>query len=263
MKISETLSDILKKHRPFYITGLIIILISPILDTLFPHLAFLMQFLSFTGICIIAYGLLLYMEEKGIKIAKILRITSHVLIACFIISLIIIESIIISNSKTTATDSDCIFVLGCGLRGDELTLMGKARADSAIDYLRANPNCKAILCGGQGNGETITEAEALYKYIEKAGIESERLFKEERSTDTKQNIVYAKQIVEINGLNPPTDKFAVVTNDFHLYRSVMISNKAGFENVEKINAPTPKLPFLRTCMYLREYFSLMLEFLNI
>lgn len=263
MKISEKLSNILKKHRSFYITGLVLILISPILDTFFPHLSFLMQFLAFTGVCIIIYGILLYFEETGNKFAKILRLTSHVLIACFIISLIIIESIIISNSKTTAKDSDCIFVLGCGLRGDELTLMGKARADSAIDYLKSNPNCKAILCGGQGNGETVTEAEALYRYIEKAGIESHRLFKEERSTDTKQNIIYAKQIVEINGLNPTTDNFAIVTNDFHLYRSVIISNKAGFEKVEKINAPTPKLPFLRTCMYLREYFSLMLEFLNI
>ena len=263
MTILKKLSDIFSENKFFHLSGLIIILITPILDSLFPHLAFLMLFLFFCGCCLIIYGVLLYTEKRGHTIAKILRHTAHVLIACFLISLIIIESIIISNSKTTAKQSDCIFVLGCGLRGDELTLMGKARAGSAVDYMRANPECKAILCGGQGNGETVTEAQALYDYMTKAGIDPKRLFKEERSTDTKQNIIYAKQIAQVNGYNPPTDKFAVITNDFHLYRSVIICKKAGFNNVEKINAPTPNLPFLRTCMYLREYFSLMLEFLNI
>ncbi len=263
MTILKKLSDIFKEHKFFYLSGLIIMLITPILDSLFPHLAFLMLFLFFCGCCLIIYAILLYTERRGYIIAKILRKTAHILIACFIISLIFVEGIIISGSRTNAKDSDCIFVLGCGLHGDDLTLMGKKRADSAIAYLKENPDCIAIMCGGQGNGETVTEAQALYSYIEKAGISQERLFKEERSTDTRQNIRFAKEIVKSVGLDPKTDQFAIVTNDFHLYRSVMISNKAGFDNVKTINAPTPTLPFLRTSMYLREYFSLMLEFLNI
>jgi len=262
LTMSEKLLNILKQNKSFYITGGSLFVLPFLVRVILPHLAFLCTFLSFCGVCVIIYGFLSYLQKsknKTVKItATVAKITAWVLIAVFVVSFIIIEARIISAIETTDRECDYIFVLGCGIRGKNLTRAGVSRADAAIDYLNKNKNCTAILCGGQGNDELISEAEALYNYMIRRGIDKSRLLKEEKSTDTKENITFAKELL------PTTDiVVGVVTNDFHLYRSKLILNKAGFDKVYCINGPTPKVPLLRTSMYLREYFSVMLEYLNI
>lgn len=204
----------------------------------------------------------MYLQKSNNKsistTATILKATAWALISVFLISFIIIEAKIISAIDTTNNECGYIFVLGCGLRGENLTRAGISRADAAIEYLNKNPNCNAILCGGQGNNELISEAQALYNYMVKHGIDSSRLLKEEKSTDTRENIQFATKLMPKGH-----STVGVVTNDFHLYRSSLILKKSGFEKVICINGPTPKVPFLRTSLFLREYFSVVLEYLNI
>lgn len=267
MTILKRLSAIYSEHRVLYSVGLTLALVAPLLELLLPHLAFLMLFLCFCGVCCVIYGVLLHFErsqKRAVSVfAMLCRRAALTLIAVFIVSFIFVEASILSGIYTAEDERDCILVLGCGLRGDTLTRMGAARADAAIEYMNEHPDCVAILCGGQGAGETVSEAQAMYSYMSARGIESSRLLKEERSTDTTQNIGFARAVAEQNGLDAERDSFAVVTNDFHLYRSALIARKAGFCDVAPINAPTPEVPLLRACMFLREYFSIMLEYMNI
>ena len=57
---------------------------------------------------------------------------------------------------------DYIIVLGAHVDGTRMTLALLERARRALLYLEENPGTKAVLSGGKGDGENISEAEAMY-----------------------------------------------------------------------------------------------------
>lgn len=262
----EKLKIFYKKHSVLYTVLLAVLFVAVVLYVQLPHSSFLFLFTGFCAVCLIIHTVLFDLgksKKRWLKnIALIVRVVAYVMVAMFLVSFVIIQATIHSHIQTTDTECEYILVLGCGLRGQDLTLTGKARAEAAIDYLNKNPECTAFVCGGQGDNEIISEAEGLYRYMVSRGIDKERIIKEERSTDTKQNIIFAKELAIKNGFELD-DNTAVVSNDFHLYRAKLIMRKAGFVNVFSINAPTPNIFLMDTSLFLREYFSVVLEYLNI
>ena len=97
-------------------------------------------------------------------------------------------------SKTAPKDETVMIVLGCGVNGDRPSLMLTERLDAAYDYLNTHEEVVGILSGGQGKGENISEAECMYRYLTEKGIAKERLYKEERSTSTRENLLYSTGI---------------------------------------------------------------------
>ena len=69
-----------------------------------------------------------------------------------------------------------------------MTLALLERTRRALLYLEENPGTRAVLSGGKGDGERISEAEAMYRYLTEHGIDGGRLIREERSTNTKEMI---------------------------------------------------------------------------
>ena len=266
MKILSNFLNILKEYKILSIIGAVLLITSPIIWRILPHLSFLMLFLTFSGMCCIIYAILLHFERSSIKslsvISKALRITAIILIAIFIISMTFIQIKIFSGMKQKEQKCEYIIVLGCGLRGDAPSLSLKYRLDKAIEYMEKYPDSKAVLCGGQGNGEIVTEAYAMNKYLLSNGIAPSRILLEEESKDTTQNIKFAKSIIEerCDAENTP---IAIVSNDFHIYRTMLIAKKQSLNNVCGLSAKTPKIPFLKLNCHLREYFSVIFEYLGI
>ncbi len=261
MTILKMLNNIFLRNKILYLSGIFLIVFSILLGCVFPHLSFLMLLLAFCGLCTIIYGLLLFFEKTPnailAKTAKTLRFIALFLIAVYFVSNLFIQSKIFSAAKQQPVDAKCIIVLGCGLNGDKPTLALKYRLDKAIDYLDSHPNTIAVLSGGQGKGELIPEAHAMKKYMINHGVDAKKLIIEDKSQDTTQNIFFSKQLVDFN------TSIAVVTNDFHIYRSMLIMKKAGFTDIYALPAKTPNKPFLRLSLHLREYFSIILEYLNL
>ena len=79
------------------------------------------------------------------------------------------------------SDLDYIIVLGAHVNGTKLTLALLEGARRALLYLEENPGTKAVLSGGKGDGENISEAEAMYRYLTGHGINGDRLIREEES----------------------------------------------------------------------------------
>lgn len=253
----------LKQNKNLYIIGTTLFLFPCLIRILLPHISFLCTFLSLCGVCFWIYGVLSFFQTSKTRAvavtATVLKITAWVLIFAFLVSFIVIEAKIITSIKSDDEKCEYILVLGCGLRGKELTRTAVARAEAAIEYLEKNDGCKAVLCGGQGKNELVSEAKALYDYMAGRGIDKQRMVLEEKSTDTTQNIKFAKELLpDVSNM-----VVGVVTNDFHLYRSALIMKKAGFSEVHTISAPTPRVPFLHVSLFLREYFSILFEYLNI
>lgn len=59
-----------------------------------------------------------------------------------------------------------------------------------------NDNTILVLSGGQGNGEDVSEAQAMYDYLVQKGVDKSRLLLEDKSTSTVENIEYSMRIIE-------------------------------------------------------------------
>ena len=123
-------------------------------------------------------------------------------------------------------DLDYIVVLGAQVHDDgSPSLVLQYRLDTALDYLAHNPSTRCIVSGGQGPNETMPEAAGMANYLAAHGIERERILVEDRSQNTMQNIAYSRELMDA-----PECSVGIVTNNFHVYRSVKIAQKAGLEN---------------------------------
>jgi len=106
-----------------------------------------------------------------------------------------------------------------------------------------------IASGGQGPGEDMTEAQCIYDRLTDMGIEPSRIWKEEQSTSTRENLRFSLALIEDKTGSRP-DKAAIISNEFHLYRASMFAAEQDLQMVG-VPAKTTWLS-LRINYYLRE-----------
>ena len=104
------------------------------------------------------------------------------------------------------------------------------RLDVAVQYLNENPETKVVVCGGQGEDESATEASVMAKYLIDKGIDANRVYQEDKSRRTAEQFIFANRVL-------PLGKTVVVTNDFHILRSIMLAKRSGVHDVSGLSAP--------------------------
>ena len=131
----------------------------------------------------------------------------------------IVEIPIIANSRTDKDpERKYLVVLGAAVHGSTPSLSMAHRLEGALGYLEAYPDSIAIVSGGQGNGEDISEAQAMYTYLTELGIAKERLILEDKSVNTDQNLQYSR-----DKISDPQAKVVIVSNQFHIFPSLPVS----------------------------------------
>lgn len=169
--------------------------------------------------------------------------------------LFIVECWIIrSGEKEAAPSADYLIVLGAQVRGTTPSLTLQDRIDTAARYLLENPDTVAVCSGGQGQGEEISEAQAICQGLAAAGISTERLLLEPDSINTAENLSYSKLLIEDTSAS-----IVIVTSNFHCCRAGLIARKAGFENISTLGAS--KFFYTTPNYYFREFFALIKDFL--
>lgn len=157
--------------------------------------------------------------------------------------------IMTTAAATPPAGLDRLVVLGAGLRPDGTpTETLQYRLDAALAYLEDNPGTSCIVSGGQGPGESRTEADAMAEYLVAHGLDADRVTKEERSTTTAENIRYSADLLA------PDATVAIVTNDFHLYRALRIAHNNGLPDAHGLAARTN--PLYMPQATLRECFAI-------
>ena len=136
---------------------------------------------------------------------------------------VVTGAILLTCNNTPAPNATAV-VLGAQVRGTRPTVVLRARIEAAERYLQENPEAKAVLTGGKGSDEQISEADCMYNEMVADGIDPQRLIKEDKATDTKENFAFSMQLIEQNGLTPD---IAVVTDGFHQFRAKLIAQKQG------------------------------------
>ncbi|MCT8137220.1 YdcF family protein [Anaerobacillus sp. CMMVII] len=181
---------------------------------------------------------------------KIIFVAMVIIIVLAVIYVAIVHSLMANAAKQEPPEGvDYVIVLGAKLNGDVMSLSLYYRVREALQYLERNEQAKVIVSGGQGEGEWITEAKAMARYFIDHGIDEKRIILEDLSTTTFENFKFSREVI-----GEDIKEIIVVTNDFHLYRSMVIARRQGFIPYP-LGAETPLI--VRGKLWVREYAAVL------
>ena len=166
-------------------------------------------------------------REKGFL--KFLKVLFSVIMVVFVVYSAAV--CVIGRMNNATGREDYVIILGAGLDGSEPSPVLASRLDKAIEYMNKNSSATAIVSGGRGRGETVSEAQAMSNYMMLHGISSDKIMLEETSTSTYENFLNSKPAAE-------DGRVVFITNDFHVLRASQLAKLNGI-NAAHIAAPTP------------------------
>ena len=191
------------------------------------------------------------------RVAKFVQ-NCAVFFAVLVVTYVITASVMmITFAHRKAPESErppVVVVLGCLVVNDHPSSLLAERIKTAYDYLSAHPECPCIVSGGKGSNEHISEAQCMYQELVKMGISSDRIYIEDRSTTTRENLAFSKEIMERENLG---DTIVLVTNSWHEFRASMIASDIDLPCGNE-GAATP--PWRLPSNYLRELFGIAYQF---
>lgn len=183
---------------------------------------------------LVCFRLILLLPAKPKKI--LLWCLSSLLCIGLLLAIVTGALILCAQSGTQSADSEYLVVLGAGVNGTTPSYILRTRIEAAYDYLSANPQVQCIVSGGQGNGEDISEAQCMFDHLTAMGIDPSRIWLEDRSTSTKENLAYTLEVITQKTGQAP-DRLILLSNDFHLYRAGLFAAQQGIA-VETVPANT-------------------------
>ena len=218
------------------------------------------EFFLGLGILLIAIGLIKRRSKKEYILMRPGKARTAIKICFFLglASFIFIEGLIIQSALSKHSEkSDYLVILGAGLRGEVPSTALYQRLYASLEYIEINPNVKIVVSGGQGPGETITEAEAMERFLINHGVEKSQIIKEEKSTSTLENLKFTAEILE--GLEKKENiEVTIVTNNFHMFRAKFLAQRQG---LKVYGYPAPLHPMLVPTCFTREYLAVINSFI--
>jgi uncharacterized SAM-binding protein YcdF (DUF218 family) len=216
-------------------------------------------FFMLIGVTLIAFSLLkLFAKPVKSQVIKTLVKIFNILVILGLVFFFFIESLVIYSSlKKDITKPDYIVILGAGLWGETPSLTLIQRLDTSLSLIKLHPDVKIVVSGGKGPGETITEAEAMKKFLIGKDIDSNRIIMEDKSTNTLENLSNTHRVIKkIDSRKKIT--ITIVTSDFHMFRSKFLANRVGFE---AYGYPAPLLKYLVPAYHVREFFAVIKSYI--
>ena len=224
-------------YKAFMIIGIILVLYYLVLKLMFGFIAFSSMF-CMLGIVLIIYSFIELKFQINIwgKIPKIIRNIVTILFTIGLVLFISVEGLIIYNGHHVDKEKpDYLMVLGAGLRGTKISTSLLYRLETALDFHELYPDVKIIVSGGKGEGEKISEASAMRNFLVDNGVDSSQIIMEDKSTDTYENFLYTKKILdEESEVKDPT--VTVISNNFHMFRAKFLAKEVG---INTLGYPAP------------------------
>ena len=197
-------------------------------------------------VCLILIAIVLFYTLMPLASPKFPALTRAVTVAVtvvLILGLLVVgatEAVIIHASFGNLEQPvDYVVVLGAKVNRDGPSVSLWDRICAAYTYLDEHPGVTAVLSGGQGTDEPITEAECMYRELVELGIDPERLWIEDAATSTWENLNFALDLIEEKTGQRP-EKLGVLSSEYHLFRASLFAKACGVEFVG-IPAQTSRL----------------------
>ena len=200
--------------------------------------------------CLFAAALLLLHHYLPAALWKLVVALTCVGLAYFCF----VESFIIRSARTDPEpERDYLIVLGAAVYGDQPSLTLIRRLEGAVDYLDRFPDSVAIVSGGMGKGETVTEAQAMFDWLVSAGVDPARVIMEPKATSTEENLKNSFAIIRGRG-DEPSGNVAIVSSAYHLYRAKLMAKNLGVADAAGVAAPWGYF-FVMLNYFIREAFG--------
>jgi len=133
-------------------------------------------------------------------------------------------------------DSDVIIVLGAQVKEDGTPSVAlERRLTAALETYRDDPQI-IICCGAQGANEPAAEGDVMRAWLIARGVREEDAIAETGSFNTRENLNYAKEIMDRQGLT----QALVVTSDYHVARALALCKQVGIPATGKGSPSKPE-----------------------
>ena len=199
---------------------------------------FMLAGYSFSAlVCLCLMGILLFYNlcylSKG-KYPKATKVVKRVFTCILILGLLVVGTTecLIIHASLGDKDEACEYmvVLGAKVRhdGPSVSLMDRIRA--AADYMNEHPDVIAIVSGGKGEDEPMTEAQCMYDELVKLGIDPGRIWIEDKATSTWENLHFSLNLIEEKTGQRP-EKIGLLSSEYHLFRAKLFARACEVEAV--------------------------------
>ena len=199
---------------------------------------------------VVCYKLIALLGVRFRSVAKALRLALDICVGLGV-AVVGLTLVVICKESAGAAHMPCehVVVLGAGVHGTVPSLSLRNRLDAAGEFLKKNPDVICVVSGGQGEGEDISEAQCMFDDLVAQGIDPERIWMEDKSTSTEENLRFSLDLIEAKTGTRPT-RIGVLSSEYHLLRAGMKGEKVGVQ-VYGIPARTSRLS-MRINYFLRE-----------
>lgn len=188
---------------------------------------------------------------------KIFKFISRVIISVVVIAIGINIFVMLVGQGNKVSDSaesyDCIVVLGCSVYNDYPSSMLEDRLDKAVE-LYLNGYSDTILMSGDVDGEYYNEVSVMKQYAMAKGVPENAILMDSKGFSTYASM-YSLMV------NFDYDNYLIVTQPYHLYRSLFIGRMLGL-NVNGIGSEGNNYPGQME-RDVREFFARIKDTINI
>ncbi|MCD7836619.1 MAG: YdcF family protein [Lachnospiraceae bacterium] len=185
------------------------------------------------------------------KISKWLKLSFLTVCIVGVLIFAAIEGMIIGSfDAVPSPGADYCIILGAQWKDNGPSYVLQKRLDAAVSYLTQNEGTIAIVSGGQGENEPISEAEGMKEYLINAGIAEDRIIVEDASANTNENLLNCGELIDRDN-----DRVVLVTNNFHVFRACSIAKRQGYQHIEGLAAAS--YPAMLPNNLLREFMGVI------
>lgn len=119
-------------------------------------------------------------------------------------------------APTDVDDSDAAIVLGHKLVDGQISGDYRARLDRVLQLCCDHQTMDIHIAGG-GSSDGLTEADAGYRYLVASGVDADRLYRENLSSNTVENLKQIQPFIS------PYQRVLIISSRYHLERVAMLS----------------------------------------
>ena len=159
----------------------------------------------------------------------LLKLSALVLVTVFLFSvgIIVVSASIKKSASEYISESakgkyDCILILGAKVNGDTPSHMLSDRLETGIKMYLDGAADKILMSGDSEDPDEYDEVSVMKEIALSRGVPEKDIICDPYGLSTYDSIVRAKEVYGMNSI-------AVVTQDYHLYRAVYISEKLDID----------------------------------
>ena len=158
---------------------------------------------------------------RGVKIiSRLIRYVMAVLLLGWVATA---AAVMFWGRRDAATPSDVIVVLGAAQYAGRPSPVLRSRLDHALALWRRKLAPRLILTGGQGEGDTTSEAEVSRAYLGKFGVPNSAMLVETKGRSTEESLDAVAQLMRAEQVQTAI----MVSDPFHMLRLEILSWQRG------------------------------------